>query len=219
MLGQVGGTTAVDLEAKQEAWTILDELLLRAEPDSVLVSAAAVPFLERRFDLVAVAPTFLGQPAYRLGRFEVTGLRHGGRLATFVGRRPERALLQRRLDAVLGGRGQLVGIAGDAGIGKSRLLSSSARTLTGQGVSCLEGHCLSYATTVPYLPVLDLVRATCAVDGQRQSGGDRGQGPGGAGRAEPGGADGGTGPAAAPGWRRRPTALGASSPEEVKART
>jgi DNA-binding NtrC family response regulator/tetratricopeptide (TPR) repeat protein len=163
MLGRVGDTTDIESEAKREAWAVLDELLLRAERDTVLVSGAAVPFLERRFDLVAVDLTSLGQSAYRLGRFDVTGLRHGGRLATFVGRQPERVLLQRHLDTVLRGRGQLVGIAGDAGMGKSRLLFEFRQDLIGRGVSCLEGHCLSYATMVPYLPVLDIVQATCAV--------------------------------------------------------
>jgi transcriptional regulator with AAA-type ATPase domain/tetratricopeptide (TPR) repeat protein len=162
-LGQLGDTTVLELEGKREAWALLDELLLRAEPDCVLVSGAAVPFLERRFDLTPVAPTFLGQPAYRLGRFEATGLRHGGRLALFVGRWTELTVLQRRLDAVRQGGGQVVSIAGDAGIGKSRLLYEFRQDLIRRGVRCLEGRCLSYAETVPYFPVLDLIRATCGL--------------------------------------------------------
>jgi predicted ATPase len=81
----------------------------------------------------------------------------------FMGRAREMALLQARLAQVEGGRGQVVGIAGEPGIGKSRVLEEFRQSLAGTPVAYCEGHCLSYGRTTPYLPVLDLLRQLCGI--------------------------------------------------------
>jgi len=55
----------------------------------------------------------------------------------------------------------MVGIVGEAGIGKSRLLAEFCHSLLEQTVTYLEGHCLAYGSTIPYLPVLALLRQAC----------------------------------------------------------
>ena len=52
VVGQASGTAEMALESKQESWALLGALLARAEPNSIVVSEAAVPFLEPRFDLI-----------------------------------------------------------------------------------------------------------------------------------------------------------------------
>ena len=57
-----------------------------------------------------------------------------------------------------------MGIVGEPGIGKSRLLVEWRQQLQARGgVAYLEGHCLSYGSTTPYLPVLDWLRAHCGI--------------------------------------------------------
>jgi class 3 adenylate cyclase/tetratricopeptide (TPR) repeat protein len=84
-------------------------------------------------------------------------------LSRFVGRDREMAILHERLAHVEGRRGQVVGIAGEPGIGKSRLLYEFRHSLTGKPVTYCEGHCLSYGSTTPYLPVFDLLRQLCGI--------------------------------------------------------
>ena len=72
-------------------------------------------------------------------------------------------LLQERLDTVVAGQGQVVAVVGEPGMGKSRLLAEFRRSLVGREVRYVEGHCLSYGSATPYLPVLDLVRQLCAI--------------------------------------------------------
>jgi predicted ATPase len=92
-------------------------------------------------------------------------------LSRFVGRDREFALLAELLGQVVEGRGQVVGMAGEPGVGKSRLLYEFHRQLgaevtpapPAQPVRYLEGHCLAYGSTMPYLPVLDLLRACCGL--------------------------------------------------------
>jgi predicted ATPase len=62
-------------------------------------------------------------------------------------------------DKARGGSGQVVGIVGEAGVGKSRiLLEFRNRTIQDQ-YTYLEGRCLHYGGSIPYLPILDILRS------------------------------------------------------------
>ena len=75
-----------------------------------------------------------------------------------MGRDRELALLHERLAHAVQGHGQVVGIGGEPGMGKSRLLAEFHRSLAGQAVFYREGHCLPYSSTTPYFPVCSLFR-------------------------------------------------------------
>jgi hypothetical protein len=102
----------------------------------------------------------------------VTGLKarpsplrlHGGRLLSqFVGRERELATLTDLLAQATEGRGQVVGIVGEPGIGKSRLLYEFYQYLRAQSIPSVEGQCLSYGQAIPFGPVLALLRQSCGM--------------------------------------------------------
>jgi DNA-binding NtrC family response regulator/tetratricopeptide (TPR) repeat protein len=161
-VGQVGGVAAIDPDAKREAWTVLDGLTAEAEADSILVSGSAAALLERRFELApaAVGATAPG-PMYRLAGLGRPGI--GRRLSRFVGRQDELDMLRSRLAAARRGHGQVVGIGGETGIGKSRLLVEFRARLADEPVSYLEGHCFSYGSATPYLPLIEILRQSCRI--------------------------------------------------------
>ncbi len=164
MVGRIGASVEIDLEAKREAGRLLELLVQKAEADTTVVSEAMAPFLERRFDLLPVGPLGVAPGrVYRLAGRERVGLGPGGRVTRFVGRREELEVLRHRLVSAMSGHGQVIGIAGEAGIGKSRLLFEFRQGLAGEPVACLEGRCLSYGTDIPYLPVLDILRDHCGI--------------------------------------------------------
>jgi predicted ATPase len=152
------------------AWPV--RLLGQAAPGEILLSSQVGRLVEGWFELQAHEGP--------LGVYSVAGLRsqrsplalYGTRqLSDFVGRARELALLEDLLRQVEGGRGQVVGIVGEPGVGKSRLLYEFQRQL-GAGVKAaaaappimyLEGHCLSYGSAIPYLPVLDLLQSGCGI--------------------------------------------------------
>ena len=49
------------------------------------------------------------------------------------------------------------------GIGKSRLLYEFRQSLEGKRLTYLTGRCLSYGSTTPYLPVLEVLRHHCGI--------------------------------------------------------
>ena len=157
-VGRAGREIRLELDGKRRAWDALERLLLRAEPDRTVVSESAAPFLDRRF-VLARLPEPAGDGAfYRLDGVERGSLGAGRRLTTLAGRGHELELLRDRLAIAAEGRGQVVGIVGEAGIGKSRLLVELKRSLRGERIAWFEGHCLSYGSAVPYLPVITILR-------------------------------------------------------------
>jgi transcriptional regulator with AAA-type ATPase domain/tetratricopeptide (TPR) repeat protein len=163
LVAHAGRLVQIDQEAKEQGAFVLDDLIAAAEPGGILASPAAGAQLERRFELVAVDGTDDAPTAFRLVGREGPGLSAAGRMATFVGRHQEMAVLHSRLLGALRGRGQLVSIVGDAGIGKSRLLYEFSQSVSAEQAIYIEGRCLSYGSTIPYLPVLDLIRGVCHI--------------------------------------------------------
>jgi predicted ATPase len=73
------------------------------------------------------------------------------------------AILHALLAQVEAGRGQVAGVVGEAGIGKSRLISEFCHSLPGRALTYLTGRCFSYGSATPYLPLLDLLRHNCGI--------------------------------------------------------
>ncbi|HEY1014026.1 MAG TPA: AAA family ATPase [Herpetosiphonaceae bacterium] len=70
--------------------------------------------------------------------------------APLVGRAAELALIQERLARAAGGRGQIIAIHGEAGMGKSRLLAEVCATAGQAGWTIARGACPSYGSTPAY---------------------------------------------------------------------
>lgn len=73
-----------------------------------------------------------------------------------VGRTLEQIFLREELAAVLGGRGRLVLLGGEAGIGKTTLARDLVSDAVARGARVLAGACYDLTNTPPYGPWLDL---------------------------------------------------------------
>src|SRR5262249_14424591 len=92
----------------------------------------------------------------RRGRFDLAVERG---LTPLVGRARDLAFLHECFDQVRGGRGQVVSVAGEAGVGKSRLAYELRRTLDGGPVNYLEGRCLPPGASLPFHAIVQLLQA------------------------------------------------------------
>jgi transcriptional regulator with AAA-type ATPase domain/tetratricopeptide (TPR) repeat protein len=164
LIGRSASRVDIDAEAKRAQWAVLDQLLQTIGTSETVASAAAVPFLERRFELVPldVGPPSAEQP-YRLTGLERRGLGLWGAMTKFVGRHNEIEVLRGRAAAAGNGQGQLVAVVGEPGVGKSRLLWEFTRSPYIAGWLVLEAGAVPYGKTTPYLPVIDLLKAYCGI--------------------------------------------------------
>jgi class 3 adenylate cyclase/tetratricopeptide (TPR) repeat protein len=78
-------------------------------------------------------------------------------LTPLVERDPERAALRRAVDEALAGRGRLVLVAGEAGVGKSRLVGEISAEADARGMRVLTGHCVDADGSAPYLPFVEMI--------------------------------------------------------------
>jgi transcriptional regulator with AAA-type ATPase domain/tetratricopeptide (TPR) repeat protein len=161
VVGQGSGALELAEEAKAPARAVLEQIMERAEAQAVVVSDHAATVLERGFDLIELG----ARAGVTTPVFALVGLARGqARLvATFVGRHRELELLWSQIESALRGAGQIVGVGGEPGIGKSRLLFEFKQSLAGKALHYLEGHCHAYAASMPFTPVVDIVKAVCAL--------------------------------------------------------
>lgn len=75
-----------------------------------------------------------------------------------VNRVRELATLRACVDRAVAGEGQLVTVAGEPGIGKSRLLYEFLSGLDREQFSVPQGRCQSHGTEIPYFPFIDSLR-------------------------------------------------------------
>ena len=87
-------------------------------------------------------------------------------LATLVGREREIGRCQVLIQQMLAGHGQVVLIAGEAGIGKTTLITAAMAPLRSDAVQVLTGHCYDLTVTPPYGPWREVLRA---IGGQTRS--------------------------------------------------
>jgi class 3 adenylate cyclase/tetratricopeptide (TPR) repeat protein len=152
--------------------TLATALQQLAHPDAILLSAATYELVQAEIHgMPAGTLDRAGQPApllmytvqgVRQRRGGVPGRRHRP-LTRYVGRERELAVLHERLERVMQGQGQVLGIVGEPGMGKSRLLYEFVQQVAEQAVTYYEGHCLPYGPTTPYGPILDVLRQHCGL--------------------------------------------------------
>jgi class 3 adenylate cyclase/tetratricopeptide (TPR) repeat protein len=80
-------------------------------------------------------------------------------LTRFVGREREIEQLRAALGHATTGRGQIVAIVGEPGVGKSRLVWEVTHSHRTQGWFIVQAASVSYGKATPYLPVIDLLKA------------------------------------------------------------
>jgi predicted ATPase/DNA-binding winged helix-turn-helix (wHTH) protein/class 3 adenylate cyclase len=169
-VGRLNGAEATAKAMVGETLTQAADVQTIAPPGVLLCSAATARLVRgvvRLKAMVSAAGPYLPTPVY-----QVVGLRprrvpigrHGGRpLSPFVGRDHELATLQALLRQAEAGRGQVVGLVGEPGLGKSRLLYEFRHRLRRQRLTYLAAGCLSYARATPYWPMRDLLRRQCGI--------------------------------------------------------
>src|SRR5439155_6441847 len=79
-------------------------------------------------------------------------------LTRFVGRRSELEQLRRALEQAKARHGQIVGVMGEPGVGKSRLFYEFKLTSQSGGL-VLESFSVSHGKASPYLPVIELLKS------------------------------------------------------------
>ncbi|CAG2152465.1 hypothetical protein LMG31506_04623 [Cupriavidus yeoncheonensis] len=137
-----------------------------ATPASILISESTHKLTEGYFEFKPLGTTHVKGVREPLAVYEVLGLgalrtrlqvaAHRG-LARFVGRHAELEQLHAALELARAGNGQIVGVVGEAGVGKSRLFHEF-KARSRQGCLVLETFSVSHGKAFAYLPLIELLK-------------------------------------------------------------
>jgi class 3 adenylate cyclase len=138
-----------------------------ATPGSILLTAATLRLVEGLVQVTPLGPVPVKGLDEPVEVFELVGAsairrrlqaRVAVGLTRLVGRELERVALVQALECAGAGRGQVVAMVGEAGVGKSRLVYEFVNSHHLQGWRVLESAAASYGNATPYFPVIDLLR-------------------------------------------------------------
>jgi tetratricopeptide (TPR) repeat protein len=162
----------MDYSAIGDTTNLASRLQTQAEPGDILVHETTARLVQGDMRLETLAPIEVRGKTEPVSIYKVIGTlprrspiarRNERTLSQFVGRERELATLEELFYQVETGSGQIVGIVAEAGGGKSRLLYEFRQRLADKQVTYLEGRCLSYGQTIPYHPIIDILRHNCDI--------------------------------------------------------
>jgi class 3 adenylate cyclase/tetratricopeptide (TPR) repeat protein len=167
VVGAVGSDLRMDYTAVGQTTHLAARMEQLALPGTIRLTAETVRLAEGYVEVKSLGPIPVKGLSAPIEIFELTGagiartrlqaaaLRG---LTRFVGRDAEVEHLRRVLGQAGAGRGQVVAIVGEAGVGKSRLTYEFTHSHRAQDWLVLESSSVSYGKATSYLPVIDLLK-------------------------------------------------------------
>ena len=173
VLTTVGDESRTEYTAMGDTVNVAARMQSAAAPGTVLVSAETYHFVNRIFDIITRGPVEVKGKSAPMEVYEISGVKDlpgktrglEGIASILVGRDRELSTLRGSLEAARAGRGSFVTIGGEAGLGKSRLISelhTVAREADSR-VQWLEGRAISYGQSLAYYPWRTLLRGAIGV--------------------------------------------------------
>jgi adenylate cyclase len=173
VVGKIGDDLRMDYTAQGETVNLAARLQGAATAGGILMSEAAHRLVSGYF-ITTDAGEFqlkgLDQP---VRAFEVTGQRSRRArfdlavergLTSLVGRASELTALRDYFNTAQSGRGQVVSVVGEAGVGKSRLVYELRRQLDDLPHTYLEGHGVPHGASLPFHLIVEFLQANFSLE-------------------------------------------------------
>jgi class 3 adenylate cyclase len=167
VVGSIGDNLRMDYTAVGDTTNLASRMQSNAKPGTAFISENTYKLARDFFKIeplgkVEVKGKAELQEIYQLIRASDVETRLDAAvtkgLTKFVGRKNSMASLIEVFDKVKSGLSQVVGLVGEAGVGKSRLLLELRKLLPKGEYIYLEGRCIHYGSSMAYLPILDILR-------------------------------------------------------------
>jgi class 3 adenylate cyclase/tetratricopeptide (TPR) repeat protein len=167
VISDIGHDLRMDYSVVGQTVHLAARLEQMAKPGSVLTTANTFQLAEGFVAMKPLGPVPVKGLADLVQIYEVTGVgaartrlqaAAGRGLTRFVGRDVELGQLRLAQQLVRDGRGQVVAIVGEAGVGKSRLVHEFVHSPQTADWLVLESNSVSYGRATPYRPIIELLR-------------------------------------------------------------
>ncbi len=168
VVGAIGDDLRMDYTADGDTTNLASRIENLARPGTSLISVNTRRLVKDYFELKPLGKAHVKGKKEQQEIFEL--VRAGGAvtrieaaaakgLTRFVGRKNSMAALMDAYEKAKRSNGQVVGMIGEAGVGKSRLLLEFRKRLPKGEFGYLEGRCIHFGSGMPYLPILDILKS------------------------------------------------------------
>jgi tetratricopeptide (TPR) repeat protein len=167
VVGAIGDDLRMDYTAMGDTTNLAARLENSAMTGSILVSGNTFKLTRDFFefkllDRLQIKGKEKPQQAYELVKTSAIATRIEAStakgLTKFVGRKNSMDALHEALEKATSGLGQVVGVVGEAGVGKSRLILELWNTLSKDEYTILEGRCIHFGHSIAYLPIKEILK-------------------------------------------------------------
>ncbi len=170
VVGNIGNDLHMEYLAVGDTVNLAARMQSAADADSILISENTHRLASALFDFEDRGKITVKGKAEPIQVYRVLGKRKGavrargiaGLTSPMVGRQREFSTLMQIIGDVRDGRGSIVAIVGEAGLGKSRLVAEWRKAAFAEAdapLRWIEGRCLSYASSIAHHLSTDILRA------------------------------------------------------------
>ncbi len=172
IVGKIGDNLRMDYTAIGDTTNLAARIQHLAAPGEILLTESTRANIRQHFDCDVLGERKVKGIERAVPVFRLTDARsHASRDVTaiqdemqpMIGREQELARLSERIARLYAGQGSVIGVIGEAGLGKSRLLRE-LRHRQPPHVLWLEGHAMSFGCNFSYGPFIDILRAAAGLD-------------------------------------------------------
>jgi class 3 adenylate cyclase/tetratricopeptide (TPR) repeat protein len=175
IVGKIGDDLRMDYTAQGHTVGLASRMEQIAEPGKVYLTDHTASLVEGYFTLTDLGEMEIKGVHGAMHVYELLGL---GQMRTrldvsrsrgfsrFVGRGDEMQVLESALARAREGNAQVVGIVGEAGLGKSRLCFEFLERCRARGLMTYETTGVAHGKAIPFLPMLRLFRAFFGISEQ-----------------------------------------------------
>lgn len=170
--GAYGGTVRRTYGVLSDETNLAARFMQAANPGQILVSERIFAASKETFDWEELLPLSLKGKSAPVVVYALKGIREQTAIRLqepkyalpMVGRAAELDLIGRKIRAALEGKGQIIGLTGEAGMGKSRLMAEVIRLANEHKFIGFGGECQSYGTSTSYLVWQNIWRGFFGLD-------------------------------------------------------